>query len=270
MIDRLKRTRHRVLRRWRYRHVREWVVGPPDFVGVGTQRSGTTWWWRLLCDHPRVHEPAGGKEIHFFDKYFARDFSEDDVRAYHRIFARPKGTISGEWCPRYMHDFWTPALLRRAAPQAKLLVLLRDPVRRYQSGLSHELDVVQRDVRSKRRGYVGAMDANDALSRSLYGRQLRRLFEHFDRAQVLVLQYEQCVQDPRAALRRTYEFVGVDAPQHVPTFLSDRAGQSHPQIETLDEVTEAARRIIRSDLAELKTLVPEIDLDLWPSSRAVG
>jgi hypothetical protein len=114
------------------------------------------------------------------------------------------------------------------------------------------------------------MDANDALSRSLYGRQLRRLFEHFDRAQVLVLQYEQCVQDPRAALRRTYEFVGVDAPQHVPTFLSDRAGQSHPQIETLDEVTEAACRTIRSDLAELKALLPEIDLDLWPSSRAVG
>jgi hypothetical protein len=114
------------------------------------------------------------------------------------------------------------------------------------------------------------MDANDALSRSLYGRQLRRLFDHFDRAQVLVLQYEQCVQNPGAELRRTYEFVGVDAPHHVPTFVTDRAGQSHPQIGVMDEVTEAALSIIRSDLAELKALVPEIDFDLWPSSRATG
>jgi hypothetical protein len=269
MLDRLKRTRHRVLRRWRYRGERDWIVGPPDFVGVGTQRSGTTWWWQLLCDHPRVHE-AVGKEIHFFDKYFARDFSDSDVRAYHRIFSRPRGSLTGEWCPRYMHDFWTPALLHKAAPEAKILVLLRDPLRRYQSGLSHELDVLERAVRSRRRGYVRAMDANDALSRSLYGRQLRRLFEHFDRAQVLVLQYEQCVENPRSELRRTYEFVGVDAPDHVPPFLNDRAGQSHPQVDLGDVVTEAARRIIRSDVAELKTLVPQIDLDLWPSCQAIG
>jgi hypothetical protein len=87
---------------------------------------------------------------------------------------------------------------------------------------------------------------------------------------VLVLQYEQCVEDPMAELRRTYEFVGVAAPNHVPRFLTDRAGWSNPQIDVRDAVTEAARRIIRSDVSELKTLVPEIDLDLWPSFKAIG
>src|SRR6266581_2247393 len=100
-----------ILRRWR---TRGWEVGPPDFVGVGAQRSGTTWWWRLVCDHPRI-VPAE-KEFHFFDEYFARQFSEADARAYHRLFPRPSGYLTGEWSPRYMHDFWTPALLRKAAP----------------------------------------------------------------------------------------------------------------------------------------------------------
>ena len=35
-----------------------WRTGPPDFVGVGAQRSGTTWWYRLLLDHPRIELPT--------------------------------------------------------------------------------------------------------------------------------------------------------------------------------------------------------------------
>ena len=124
---------------------RDWAIGPPDFVGVGVQRAGTTWWYRLLCDHPSIQR-ARGKEAHFFDGYFGREFSDSDVEAYHRLFPRPKGSLIGEWSPRYLHDFWTPALLRRAAPEAKILVLLRDPLQRYQSGLRHE----SRHSRSRR------------------------------------------------------------------------------------------------------------------------
>ena len=83
-----------------------------------------------------------------------------------------------------MHDFWTPALLSRAAPDAKILVILRDPLARYRSGISHDVDVLKRRVRRRSHPYVGAMSANDALNRSLYARQLRRIFEHFDRERV--------------------------------------------------------------------------------------
>ena len=42
-----------------------WVVGPPDYVGVGTARAGTTWWDRLISAHPRVSRPPGTpKEVH--------------------------------------------------------------------------------------------------------------------------------------------------------------------------------------------------------------
>ena len=142
---------------------RDWVLGPPDFVGVGVQRAGTTWWYRLLCDHPSIQRTRG-KEAHFFDGYFGREFSDLDAEAYHRLFPRPRGSLIGEWSPRYLHDFWTPALLRRAAPEAKILVLLRDPLQRYQSGLRHELAAVDRAVRRGRRPYFGAMSANESLS----------------------------------------------------------------------------------------------------------
>jgi hypothetical protein len=57
---------------------RGWVLGPPDFVGVGTQKSGTSWWYWLVCDHPQV-TVGFGKELHFFDPYVRREFGEDDV-----------------------------------------------------------------------------------------------------------------------------------------------------------------------------------------------
>ena len=173
----------------------------------------------------------------------------------------------GEWSPEYLHHFWAPAMLRKAAPEARILVLLRDPLQRFQSGLRLELAIVKRTVRPGRRSYFGAMSANESLSRSLYSRQLEALLEQFDRSQVLVLQFERCVQDPAAELRRTYEFLGVDPVDHVPDGLMEQVGGAHPPIQPTDTVAEAARRMILGDAARLKALVPEIDLDLWPSCR---
>jgi hypothetical protein len=220
----------------------------------------------MLCDHPRIQR-AAGKETHFFDRYFATEFGEADIDAYHRLFPRPGGSLIGEWSPEYMHGFWIPALLRRAAPEVRILVLLRDPLLRLQSGLRHELAIVGRAVRRGRRGYFGAMEANESLGRSLYSRQLERLFEEFDRSRVLVLQFERCVLDPAAELRRTYEFVGADPPDHVPEALSQRVGGAHPRMELNAAVNEAARAMIARDAARVSDLVPEIDLGLWPSAR---
>ncbi len=248
--------------------MREWVSGPPDFVGVGAQRCGTTWWWRLLCNHPRIHEGAG-KETHFFDGYYEREFTNGDVDAYHNLFSRPAGSLTGEWCPSYLHQFWVSALLHRAVPDARILVMLRDPLRRYQSGLSHDLALLKRSVRGRRRAYVLAMSANAALTRSLYARQLRVLFEHFERSQILILQYERCLEDPLRELQRTYAFVGAEDHQP-PATVINRKGFSPPQLDSPEAVSGAARRAILRDAEELSVLVPEIELDLWPSCRAVA
>ena len=36
-----------------------WELLPPDFVGVGTMKSGTSWWWSILASHPDVASPRG-------------------------------------------------------------------------------------------------------------------------------------------------------------------------------------------------------------------
>jgi hypothetical protein len=180
------------------------TVGPPDFVGVGVQRCGTTRWVRLIFAHPEVARPHAKKELHFFDRFHTGGFAAADIAAYHSYFPSD-GRKTGEWTPLYASAPWVPPLLHAAAPAARLLVLLRDPVERYLSGLELAIQVA-----AKREGPLSRYAPLDAFSRGFYHAALRRLLAHFDRSQLLVLQYERCTIEPAAQLRRTYAFLGLE------------------------------------------------------------
>ena len=239
-----------------------WNEGPPDFVGVGTQRSGTTWWFRQLLGHPDIVAPWG-KERHYFDPFWGRGFSAEDRLGYQRLFPRPPGTITGEWTPRYMYDPWVPPLLREAAPETRVLILLRDPWLRYVSGVAHVERVLARDLRRGNQDYLRLMIRHDALERSLYAAQVRHLLESFDRSQVLVLQYERCVREPEEELERTFRFLGLELPAAIE--VERRAGVPAPVPAKSTPFEEEVRRRLAADVEELMRSQPAIDPALWPT-----
>jgi hypothetical protein len=57
----------------------------------------------------------------------------------------------------------------------------------------------------------------------------------------------------------------LDAVDHLPTFVAERPTPPHPQIVPGDAVTGPATQLIRRDMGELTSLIPELDLELWPS-----
>jgi len=239
-----------------------WQTGPPDFVGVGTPRAGTTWWFRLLTGHPRIHAPLspGGKELHYLDGFFSGQMSDEQVQGYHARFPRPPGELAGEWTPGYITRNWVPRLLARVAPDAGVLVLLRDPLDRYQSAVSYS----SRDGRTQIRPDVQAM-------RGLYFLQLRRLLRHVPRERVLVLQYEQCRVRPEEELRRTWAFLGVDADEAEMPEFGDQVGPPKLSWPSLDPgVEEDLLALWADDLAALGRDFPELDLGLWPSAKKLG
>jgi hypothetical protein len=239
------------------------MTGPPDFVGVGAQRSGTTWWFEMLLEHPAIRAPRQGrKELHFFDRFGIEESTDADVADYHALFPREAGELVGEWTPRYMADAWTPLLLRRAAPDARILVMLRDPIERYRSGILHRLDRAP----EARRGMI----ASDAIERGRYAWQVRTMRECFGSERVLVLQYERCRQDPIGEYRRTLAFLGAD--DHVPdAFSRPRGSTTEPRKSPLwPAFVEAMQATLTPDIAELTQLVPELDLSLWPNFASVA
>jgi hypothetical protein len=242
-----------------------WSVGPPDFVGVGAQRSGTSWWFRQIDRHPEVVAPWG-KERHYFDRYWRDPFSADDCAGYQRLFPRPAGAVTGEWTPRYMYDQWSVPLLREAAPDARILVLLRDPWRRFLSGIAHDQRVLSRELGSAKGDYLRLMIRHDALRRSLYAGQVERITEHFDRSQVLILQYERCVSDPDVELTRTFAFLGLDDPASGLEFERGVAPPA-PASGFSHDVEEALRARLAADVATLVEREPGIDPEIWPECR---
>lgn len=236
-----------------------WRTGPPDFVGVGAQRCGTTRWFDLIGSHPEVTRQPGTKELHYFDRFYTAPFTSADITGYHRYFPRESTHKVGEWTPLYLSAPWIPQLLASAARDTRLLVLLRDPVERYLSGLQLEAGVARRRGVALSR-YVPL----DAFARGLYHAQLENLLEHFERSQLLVLQYERCTLEPRRELRRTFEFLGLQDTDFVPNL--DAHPKHQPEKPVLDDDTRKAYvRSYHDDVAGLIESFPEIDVRLWPN-----
>ena len=255
-----RRIRNRRRHREYMRHLRslpaDAVAGPPDFVGVGAQRAGTSWWYELIAAHPQVFRSDPRKELHYFDRFWEREFSDADVTRYHRFFTRPPGRLAGEWTPRYMSEFWISPLLKRAAPDAKILVLLRDPVERFVSGV--------RLMRAQERH--PAILAEDAFRRGLYFQQLSDLLVHFARDQVLVLQFESCRDDTITNLRRTYEFLEIADTNFVPSDVEKSVVvRGERQVVLPGRMRTLLIERYRDDVERLAAAFPEIDLSLWPS-----
>jgi hypothetical protein len=232
-----------------------WSVAPPDFVGVAAQRSGTTWWYHLVESHPRVVERARLKELHYLTRFWNRPFTDADAATYARYFPRPPGHLAGEWSPGYLSHFWVPGLLHRAAPDARILILLRDPVERFRSGV-----MLQSETRR-----VNFTGAGTAFRIGCYGSQLEHLLSYFPAEQVQVLQFERCIRDPKAELARTYAFLGLDE-GFVPADIDERRNEASGAKPELAEHARAALvRAYEPEVRRLVALTPHIDLALWPS-----
>jgi hypothetical protein len=262
--------------------------GPPDFIGVGALGSGTGWWHSVLLAHPEIAPPrARRRGLHFFDRFCAREMQETDVAAYHERFPHRDGILTGEWTGRYMFDAWTPPLLRRAAPEAKLLVMLSDPVERYRAVFAQRL---------ARRSEGQALFMTDVVYRRSFGAQLARLSRFYDRERILVLQLERCRRDPAGQYRRTLEFLGVrdtrlmprplrrtaaGGPESLPVAALLRLGlpagarrrlaervAGAPVVESAPlwpDLEAALHTALDPDVEALRGLVPELDLELWPN-----
>jgi hypothetical protein len=241
-----------------------WRLGPPHYVGVGAQKAGTSWWNRLICAHPGVVYPAGQpKELHFFDAHWEAPFGETAIARYGRYFPVPAGAVAGEWTPGYLIDFWTPELIARAAPDARILVLLRDPIERFRSGLTHQL--------STSRAALTDRDIQGAFARGLYAPQLRRVLAAFPAERVWVGQYEACRADPATQLARTYDFLGLARFElEAGAFASEVNPTTRDKFEPAPSLRASLLDGYASDMAQLPELVPGLDLSLWPSAREAG
>jgi hypothetical protein len=230
-------------------------AGPPDFVGIGAQKAGTTWWYDLITTHPGISAPDHlSKERHLLDRFASQAFDTTAMEEYPQWFPRRPGTITGEWTPDYATFPWAPELLHRVAPDVHLLMLVRDPIERFRSGLDHYRNLGQP---------VDGMVRADAVARGFYASVIARWTEVFGTDRLLVLQYERCAADMPGQLARTFDHLGVNQ-YHVSKSEIPLRRKSIAPTPLDPDVVERLFDLYRHDVAELCHLVPDLDLSLWP------
>ena len=232
------------------------VTAPPDFVGLGAMKAGTTWLQAQLMAHPEVFD-IGQKELHFFDWFTETELTDDHVAGYHARFARPSGMLAGEFTPRYMVDIATAPLLRRCAPDTRLLVMLRDPVARIDSHLRWP---------NTGQAMLPMFKLADAVHRCHYHQQLVHLLGSFPREQLLVLQYERILTDPTGLVRDALVHIGVGDTAFVPPALEEPVLRNpRPSTGVLPATRAAVVHYLRPEMARLAADFGDVvDLSLWP------
>ena len=198
----------------------------PDFLIIGAQKSGTNSLYDLLSQHPGV-ERAITKELNYFNLHF-----EKGIEWYRSQLPLPRRNeeqklITGEATPDYL---FYPDAARRAAqvvPQARLIVLLRNPVDRAYSHYHHQIrkgreplgfeaaieaeeerlrgerDKMQDDEHSKSFNYRHF----SYLSRGVYVDQLLRWSEFYGQEQMLVLKSEDFFERAPEILKLILDFL---------------------------------------------------------------
>ena len=215
-----------------------WVTSPfrplPDFLVLGAQKAGTTALYEYLRRHPQISGPSW-KEVSFFDRHWAR--GESWYRGNFPNVARTRGKHVGEASPSYVFHPLAPQRVQEVVPEARLIVLVRNPVDRALSQYNHEVALGREplpfeealDAEEERlRGEQERMAADPRYfsrewwshtykARGRYAEQLERWLAVFPREQLLVLPSDDLGSDPARAHAQVLEFLGA-SPQRLDSY----------------------------------------------------
>jgi len=206
----------------------------PDALILGAMKAGTSSLHFYLTQHPQVIPPLR-KEVHYFDLNFSR--GESWYRAHFGQAAEPGLNLDSS--PYYLFHPQAPSRAQALVPGAKLIVLLRDPVRRayshywherdkgretlsFEDALAAEAERLGRATEQLARGQIEHSEPHQHFSyqaRGRYAEQIESWLGCYPRQQMLLLRFEDLAQDPLPVLNRSLQFLGLpalDSPQLEP------------------------------------------------------
>jgi hypothetical protein len=177
----------------------------PNFIIIGGLKCGTTSIHHYLGLHPDVHM-SKPKELNFFAAEQNWDLGLDWYKG--RFDSRVK--INGESSPHYTNRPRFNGVAERIheyCPDAKLLYMVRDPIKRI---LSHWVHATGAGYET--REFVPTLELPDTsyIQRSMYWMQLEPYLQLFDREQIEIITQEELGSDREGTMRKAFGFLGVD------------------------------------------------------------
>jgi hypothetical protein len=216
----------------------------PDYLVIGAKRAGTTSMSRYLLEHPQVLPlfPSADrfpmvddmKGVRYFDNHYDRDgaWYRSWFPTEHRrrtVASTCTRALTGEATPYYLFHPLAAERASATVPDARIVVMLRDPVER---AFSHWKEQSRNGV--ERLSFTAAVDVENErlegeearlvhepeyrsfahehqsyVAQGDYGRALDRWFRHYPRERVLVVVSEDFYARPQPVFDEVCDFLGI-------------------------------------------------------------
>ena len=190
----------------------------PDLFIVGAQRAGSTSIYDLLKRTEGVFM-SQVKEPHYFSSISDKYLSPKPIRnkkKYLSLFRHARDNeIVGEASPTYLTDSKSSELIHRVIPNAKVVMILRDPVERaysqyllrVSSGKTYSFsEAIKEALETKEDAYKKRI-----IYDGLYYEGVKRFLGTFGTQNVKILLFEEFIKDPKKAIRDVLKFLRVKA-----------------------------------------------------------
>jgi len=240
----------------------------PDFFIVGAPKCGTTALYRCLEEHPDVFVPPT-KEIHYFGTDLYSPTYLRSTEKYLNLFAAAQSEKRlGEASVWYLYSKRSAQEIKAFCPDARIIIMLRNPVDMIYSLHSQRLFIGSEDIAD----FEAALDAEEdrKSGRRLpkfpylieglfyrevgkYSEQVRRYLTAFTPDPVKIIIFDDFKTKPAEIYCETFEFLEVDS-------------AFEPQIRVVNPNKKVRSKALRTFLDNPPTLLKKVGRPLTTKS----
>jgi hypothetical protein len=207
----------------------------PTFLGIGSQRCGTSWAARVLRSHPDIFL-SRPKELNFFSK----EMMWKDLRWYFDQFETER-PVRGEICPQYARlKLNQVKRIAQLLPDLRVFLIIREPVSRTWSQACYELGFnnKRRLNQIKQAEFLRHIQRTRSLLYTDYLRTIRNWRTAFGDDALYVETLDALSAQPHQSYRELFRYLGADPRWLVPDDLIAR------QTNTTEQRTQQAKEHI--------------------------
>lgn len=247
----------------------------PDFMIIGCQRGGTSSLYKYLGRHPQI-SPTLRKETEYFTVNHPQ--GEAWYRAHFPLRSRRRLTF--EATPDYLLDPRAPQRAVALLPDAKHIVMLREPGARAMSHYKHNLrlgfetETFERALELEDERLASDLAALPGtpggplydfrrysyMTRGLYAEQVSRWFDSYPKDRFLFIESERFFSDPASCLAEILTFI--DAEPWSPAEFRNYSYSASAPMEEDEPISDEARLMLDRRFAvsndELRAMLPGV------------
>jgi hypothetical protein len=200
----------------------------PNFIIIGAPRAGTTSLYHYLRQHPQIAMSII-KETNYFAFLASQLKTENKIKSpsnwpvrtmaeYETLFDTKKDTKAiGEASPFYFYAPGVAQQIKLHLPNAKLILILRNPVERaYSTYLKNRREGIEsrsfeNAIEEEIRNPSNIVSSENFYIRAgLYFEHISHYLQHFDRSQIKIVFQKDFQETPLLFLEELYKFLDVD------------------------------------------------------------